>query len=346
LTVQNRIIRILFSIIGGFTGFTLTNMFFNVIENKFSIGFELAAFGIITLLVAMLFYSVGTVIINSVFSWIDKFEKIISSLSLYEITVMVVGLIAGLIFANLFTLPFNKMGIIGPPIAIIANIIFGGFGVYIASGKRHENLLEGKQKKVMPNILDTSVIIDGRITDICRAGFLKGDIIIPEFVLKELRHIADSSDDLNSAKGRRGLDVLNIIQKELECKVTIEHVELSEGKEVDSEIIKLAKKIEANVLTTDYNLNKVAKVIGVNVLNINELANALKPIALPGEEIKVQIVKEGKENGQGIAYSEDGTMIVVENGRDYMEKNIDVVVTSALQTAAGRMVFARIEKKK
>jgi uncharacterized protein YacL len=341
LTIQNKVIRLLFSIIGGFTGFTLTNMLFKVAHIDLGLIYDLIVFGIISLLAMVLFYSASNVIIEGAFSWMDRFENIIKNLSLYEITVMVIGLIAGLIFANLFALPFNKMGAVGPPIAITSNIIFGGLGVYIASGKRQENLLDGKHNKSLPNVLDTSVIIDGRIVDICRSGFLKGDIIIPEFVLKELRHIADSSDDLKRAKGRRGLDVLNILQKEIVYKVKIEHATIKEGQEVDSELIKLAKKIDANVLTTDYNLNKVAKVIGVKVLNINELANALKPIALPGEVLKVQVVKEGKENGQGIGYMEDGTMIVVENGSSHIDESLKVEVTSILQTSAGRMVFAR-----
>jgi len=198
-----------------------------------------------------------------------------------------------------------------------------------------------KKSSDQKKVVDTSVIIDGRIVDIWRTGFLEGELIVPSFVLKELQHIADSSDQLKRNRGRRGLDVLNILQKELNCPVKIENVELPEGAEVDTELLKIAKKLGAKVLTIDYNLNKVASVHGVDVLNINELSNAVKPIALPGEEMVVQVIKDGKENGQGIGYLEDGTMIVVDGGRRYIGERINVLVTSVLQTAAGRMIFAK-----
>ncbi|MFC4304632.1 PIN/TRAM domain-containing protein [Cohnella boryungensis] len=190
-------------------------------------------------------------------------------------------------------------------------------------------------------ILDTSVIIDGRIADICKTGFIEGTLVIPEFVLEELQHIADSSDLLKRNRGRRGLDILNKIQKELDVKVLIYEEANEEPGEVDSKLVKLAKAMQGKVVTNDFNLNKVCELQGVSVLNINDLANAVKPVVLPGEEIIVQVIKDGKEHGQGVAYLDDGTMIVVEGGRDFIGTTMEVLVTSVLQTSAGRMIFAK-----
>ncbi len=190
-------------------------------------------------------------------------------------------------------------------------------------------------------ILDTSVIIDGRIADICQTGFLDGVIVIPQFVLEELQHIADSSDALKRNRGRRGLDILNRIQKELPIEVQIYEGDFEDIQEVDSKLVKLAKIMQGIVVTNDFNLNKVCDLQGVQVLNINDLANAVKPVVLPGEEMHVQVIKDGKEHNQGIAYLDDGTMIVVEEGKNYIGRYIDVLVTSVLQTSAGRMIFAK-----
>ena len=193
----------------------------------------------------------------------------------------------------------------------------------------------------MIKVLDTSSIIDGRIADLCRTGFLEGPLLVPEFVLDELRHIADSSDPLKRNRGRRGLDVLAGIQKDQSARVEIVEARAAPGQEVDSLLLRLARERGAKVITTDYNLNKVAGLQGVQVLNVNELANALKPILLPGEEITVRVVREGKEPGQGVAYLDDGTMIVIDGGRRFQGEEVCVEVTSTLQTAAGRMIFAR-----
>ena len=190
-------------------------------------------------------------------------------------------------------------------------------------------------------ILDTSVIIDGRVADICQTGFLEGTIVIPQFVLEELQHIADSSDVLKRNRGRRGLDILNRIQKELAIKVEIYEGDFEEISEVDSKLVKLAKITNGILVTNDFNLNKVCELQNVSVLNINDLANAVKPVVLPGEELTVQVIKDGKEYHQGVAYLDDGTMIVVEEGREYIGKRIEVLVTSVLQTSAGRMIFAK-----
>ena len=196
-----------------------------------------------------------------------------------------------------------------------------------------------------PKVLDTSVIIDGRVADLCETGFLEGTFLIPHFILDELQHIADSSDSLKRARGRRGLDILNKIQKMGEVDVRIIDEDFPHVKEVDAKLIVMAKKMNAKVMTNDLNLNKVAELQGVRVLNINELCNALRPVVLPGETIRVFVLKEGKEAGQGVAYLDDGTMIVVDNARRYIGKNVDVVVTSVLQTTAGRMIFTRLKEE-
>ncbi|HTL00827.1 MAG TPA: PIN domain-containing protein, partial [Vicinamibacterales bacterium] len=190
-------------------------------------------------------------------------------------------------------------------------------------------------------ILDTSVIIDGRIADICETGFVDGTLVVPQFVLKELQQVADSADSLRRNRGRRGLDILQRIQKMAGLDVIISDQDFPEVREVDLKLIELAKILQGKIVTNDFNLNKVAQLRGVEVLNINELANSLKPVVLPGETMKVFILKEGKEYNQGVAYLDDGTMVVVDNARSMIGKTIDVVVTSVLQTTAGKMIFGR-----
>ncbi len=197
----------------------------------------------------------------------------------------------------------------------------------------------GPQKRY--RILDTSVIIDGRIADICETGFLDGTLVIPQFVLKELQLVADSADSLKRNRGRRGLDILQKIQKMSGLDVTISDIDFPEVREVDLKLIELGRSLQGKIITNDFNLNKVAQLRGIDVLNINELANALKPVVLPGEFMKVFILKEGKEYNQGVAYLDDGTMVVVDNARRAIGKNIDIVVTSVLQTTAGKMIFGR-----
>jgi uncharacterized protein YacL len=203
---------------------------------------------------------------------------------------------------------------------------------------------EACEGSISYKILDTSVIIDGRIADICDSGFLEGVLVIPTFVLNELQMISDSADSMKRTRGRRGLDILNRMQKDESIKVKISDIDFSDTNEVDAKLVKLAKVMKAKVITNDFNLNKVAEFHGVDVLNINDLANALKPIVLPGEEMHVSLVKEGKDPNQAIGYLDDGTMVVVENGRKKLGHDTDVVATSVLQTSAGRMIFARIKE--
>ena len=274
----------------------------------------------------------------------------------YDIALGSIGLIIGLIIAYLLSQPFYNLEIpyLGVIISIVFYVIFGYLGIKVPTRNREDffNTIgsfrkgSGKDRfktncKSCPKILDTSVIIDGRIADICKTEFIEGPLIIPEFVLEELQHIADSSDALKRNRGRRGLDILNKIQKELDIEVIIHDKKFEDIKEVDSKLLKLTQLLKGKIITNDYNLNKVAEVQNIDVLNINELANAVKPVVLPGEEMVVQVIKDGKESGQGLAYLDDGTMIVVESGKKHIGQTIDVLVTSVLQTSAGRMIFAK-----
>ncbi|MBU5485006.1 PIN/TRAM domain-containing protein [Clostridium sp. MSJ-11] len=286
----------------------------------------------------------------------DYAEKSIQKIPTHEILLAAFGAIIGLGISAIFVTLLSKIPIIGVVLAVGVALLMAALGANIALKKREDILAlftnlkksgtpskdkKSKLYKGDPKVLDTSVIIDGRIFDICQTGFVEGTLVIPNFVLEELRHIADSSDGLKRNRGRRGLDILNKIQKELNIEVQIYEKDFPDIAEVDSKLLKLAQVLNGKVITNDYNLNKVAEFQGVPVLNINELANAVKPVVLPGEEMRIQIVKDGKESGQGVAYLDDGTMIVVEGGRKSMGETIDVVVTSVLQTAAGRMIFAR-----
>lgn len=347
----NKVIKFSFATVGAVTGVTLTKTFFEYQLTGLMPELKTASYVVVSLAAALIFYSTGSKVIEVVMDFLNKLEDFLQKMTLYELVLCSVGLIIGLVVANLVTIPFTHIEIIGTPIAIVANILFGTLGIAVAVGKKNESFIESFKARALGSkaekavneskVLDTSVIIDGRIVDICRSGFLEGELIIPSFVLEELRHIADSSDALKRNRGRRGLDVLNMIQKDIEFPVRIENVEIPTDAEVDNELLKLAKKLNGKVITIDYNLNKVASLQGVPVLNINELANAVKPIALPGEDIVVQVIKDGKENGQGIGYMEDGTMIVIDGGRRHIGENLNVTVTSILQTAAGRMIFAK-----
>ena len=202
-----------------------------------------------------------------------------------------------------------------------------------------------KQGRQAHKILDTSVIIDGRICDICATGFMDGVLVIPQFVLRELQQVADSADPLKRNRGRRGLDILQKIQKMASLNVQIVDDDFPQVRDVDMKLIELAKVYEGKIVTNDFNLNKIAQLQGVDVLNINELANALKPIVLPGETMRVFILKEGKEYNQGVAYLDDGTMVVVDNARKMISKTVDIAVTSVLQTTAGKMIFGKYDER-
>ncbi len=195
-------------------------------------------------------------------------------------------------------------------------------------------------------LLDTSVIIDGRISDLCDTAFIEGTLVVPQFVLKELQLVADSADGLKRQRGRRGLDILDHLQKSSQVSVMITEMDFPDIRDVDSKLIELAKRMDARIVTNDLNLNKVARLQGISVMNINELANALRPVVLPGEQMRVFIIKEGKEKDQGVAYLDDGTMVVVDNSRRMIGQTIDVTVTSVLQTTVGKMIFGRFNEER
>ncbi|GAB6158607.1 PIN/TRAM domain-containing protein [Desulfotomaculum varum] len=267
------------------------------------------------------------------------------------------GLIIGLIIANLLGSILSTMGPVGKVLWLVSTFLLGYLGLSVAVKKREEiislfsnlprfgkeKIAKAESKGSQIKLLDTSVIIDGRIAELCQSGFIEGVLLVPVFVVDELRHIADSADLLKRNRGRRGLDILNAMKKSADIKVQIyENTKgLDDIPEVDAKLVKLGQKLGAKIITNDYNLNKVAELQGVKVLNINELANAIKPVVLPGEEMTVTVVKDGKEMGQGVAYLDDGTMIVVDGGKRYIGQTISVLVTSVLQTAAGRMIFAK-----
>lgn len=266
-----------------------------------------------------------------------------------------IGLITGLIVSNLISYPivtkFIENNALEILIYALINCLLGYIGLSIGMKKGDEfdwhnilSLSSKKQSAGVVKILDTSAIIDGRIADITDAGFVEGEIIVPQFVLHELHHIADSQDAVKRARGRRGLDTLQRLQKQTKTNVSIIDNDFLQIKEVDAKLVALGKEMNARIITNDSNLNKIAELQGVSVLNINNLANILKPVVLPGEVMNIFVLKEGKEDGQGIGYLDDGTMVVVDNAKRFLGKNMDVVVTSILQTTGGRMIFSRLKE--
>lgn len=295
----------------------------------------------------------------------DNIESDLAGVSANTIVTGTVGLVIGFLIALLVSQIYVAViddQYLYAGITIATYMFFGYVGTVVAKSKGKEILdtfiaprkafeeklfTRGKKKgDGVPKILDTSVIIDGRIAEIMKTGFIEGQIVIPEFVLVELRHIADSSDSLKRVRGRRGLDILNKIQMEygIEIYNTDSEKSIKEIPEVDVKLLKLAQILGGKVVTNDFNLNKVAAINGVEVLNINELANTLKPVVIPGEDMTVSLVKQGKDSSQAIGYLDDGTMIVVEDGRPKIGKTVEIGVTSVLQTSAGRMIFGRLKK--
>ena len=263
------------------------------------------------------------------------------------------GLVVGLVAASLISIPlFSLQGWLGWGIPIMVSLTLGLLGLWLGAQRAWE------MQRVLPAsmntgsygvshngkiLVDTSAIIDGRMADLSQTGFLQGTLVVPRFVLDELRHIADSSDSARRMRGRRGFEVLGRLCRDEGIPVQVLDVDDLNGAEVDGQLVTLAKSMKASILTTDFNLNRVAELQGVKVLNVNELANALKPVVLPGEEITVNVVQEGKEVGQGVAYLDDGTMVVIEGGKRYINTHCDVIVTRVLQTAAGRIIFAQLK---
>ena len=333
-------------------------------------------------IVSVLFFGwVGWVITPFLIRFLLKYSEIVASVLAKapsaDIIVSLIGVLVGLVLANLIGAPFSRLPIVGPYIPIVLSIILALTGAKVASHKSKDILglfyRSRPQGKGLPagteemaqdqqedtvfvayslpvelaasnKLLDTSVIIDGRISDILKTGFLEGNLVIPRFVLDELQRLSDSSDNLKRAKGRRGLDFIHELQEIFPHVVIVNDTEYEMIQDVDSKLIALAKDTGSMIVTNDFNLNKVASIQGIRVLNINDLANAVKPVVIPGEEMTVYLLREGKESGQAIAYLQDGTMIVVEGGRKYIGNKIRIAVTSVLQTSAGRMIFAKVPK--
>lgn len=303
-------------------------------------------------------------ITNSIYNASERWTAALSRIPTSDILVIVFGVGIGLILANLIGAPFSRLPIVGSYIPIILSLIMAVVGAKLALRKHNDivgffNRIPSRKVVKVPDtgdvkagplgdrlyscnkLLDTSVIIDGRIMDILSTGFMDGRMVVPNFVLEELQKLSDSSDSLKRAKGRRGLDMVHDMQVSYKSQVLIVDNDYDDLAEVDAKLVRLAKQADAAIITNDFNLNKVAEIQGVKVLNINELANAIKPVVVAGEEMNVFLVKEGKEQGQAIAYLDDGTMIVVENGRRSLGNSVPVIVSSVLQTSAGRMIFAR-----
>lgn len=347
------LLRVLFAALFGVTGFLLGR---EAYVRLFSLHFATEAWQLAFTLGAPVAGAIAGVLLaplaQSLFEQeLAAVERAIERLAPVELAGGAAGLIVGLIIAFLIRgILFEflaALGSAGSYIAILAYILISIFAAYLGArvGARAHVLPLAKGAMAGPHavakIVDTSVIVDGRIVEILETGFLEGPLIVPRFVLRELQAIADSTDPLKRTRGRRGLDVLNRLGEM--AALEISERDFSDVRETDAKLVRMAREQSAKLLTNDYNLNRVAHVEGVEVMNVNELAGALKPVVLPGEEMHVQIVREGKEAHQGVAYLDDGTMIVVENGRDWIGEEADVIVTSVLQTVAGRMIFARLK---
>ena len=332
-------------------GSTSTNQFAVAARDSFTTGSGQWAFPAAFTLLGVLFARLAS---TPAFRWLMHTADRLTEMKANEKVATFSGVLVGLLLTIMLVTAFRVTG----PWGYFLTAVVGGVLIYlgiVATWSMKDELrfflpgsvpLPVDAKDAIPEqckILDTNVIIDGRVADICRTGFIEGPIYVPGFVLDELQHIADSADSLKRARGRRGLDILNQMRTELKMMIrTYDNTDPTDRDEVDAKLVKLAKKLGGKIVTNDYNLNKVAELQGVPVLNINELANAVKPVVLPGEEMLVTIIKEGKEQNQGVAYLDDGTMIVVEGARRRIGETLPVVTSTVLQTVAGKMIFANI----
>ena len=365
-------IAILFGSIGYVGADALSTLILSLWDEKI---LQMGAFGISIIMI--LYYTVGTLVAAMIGYLVSKYilrvgltiakqiERILSRVPSQQLVAGTIGLLFGLIIANLIGIAFERVPIIGSYLPIALSAVLGYIGIRLGMDKGPDlykamvsYTFRGLRKKSEPTkkevgpqsykgatkVLDTSVVIDGRIMDIVKTGFLEGPFAVPVFVLEELQKLSDSSDTLKRNRGRRGLDLLQSMREELENSMEIVDFDYDDMQEVDLKLIRLSIDKGWKLITNDFNLNKIATLQGVSVLNLNDLANAIKPRMMSGETLSVHIIKAGKEPHQGIAYLDDGTMIVVENGVDYVDQVVDATVTSVLQTSAGRMIFARVEE--
>jgi uncharacterized protein YacL len=315
-----------------------------------SSSYAYAGTGILVLLVFVVGWFVGGLVGKGLQRAFKRLERAVQTRSAGELTVGAIGLLVGLLVSALLYFPVHSLPYIGDWVLLPLFMILG-YGFAVVAAKKHRGILrlvgvhvveQGTESagSAPSTLVDTSAIIDGRIADIVRTGFLAGELVVPEFVLKELQQVADSADPLKRNRGRRGFDVVHDLRTE--AQVSTPDVDFPELPEVDAKLLKLAKQRAMRILTTDYNLNRLARIQDVEILNVNELANALKPAVLPGEQFDVRLIREGKEIDQGVGYLDDGTMVVVEGGREAIGDTVQVQVTSVLQSPSGKMIFTRI----
>jgi len=356
------IFRLVFFIVGAGGGYYLVNTFLTDYLNNSGLLLTGRMVGIIIFSIAGFFIGnfVGKKIIKDVSAVDEKVREIPGN----NLIIGIIGLTTGIVLGLLVSLALRSIPFVGPFIPIFVVLIFSYAGIMLAlrnkqmiinifklgkrfRDERDENPRERHRAEkynivLKPKILDTSAIIDGRIADIINTGFLEGDLIIPGFIVNELQAIADSSDNLKRIRGRTGLDILQKLQDNKKLHITIIEKDYPKQDTVDTKLMVFARELDGDIVTSDFNLNKVAKLKGIKVLNINDLSNAVKMIILPGEKMDVEIIKEGKEKDQGVAYLDDGTMIVVEGGKSLLGKIIEITITGILQTPAGRMIFSKI----
>ena len=370
---MKRIIQLVITLIGAALGIVILNVVNAASSFIDSSGIIFIIANIIAGLIGgIIFYFISTSFVDKFLVNFSNIEGQISEIPAGNLIVGTVGAIIGILIATLITRPLTSLQLpyVGNSIFVLLSILlyiglgFLGWRVATKNSDDFVNLFKSNNKDnkenkdlkatfkldrsknpASPKILDTSVIIDGRIVDIIQTDFIEGELIISEFVLEELQHIADSPDDLKRERGRRGLDIVSEIKKSDKINLKITDQDYPNIKEVDSKLLKLALDLGGKVFTNDYNLNKVADVQGIPVLNINDLANALKPVVIPGEHMRIDVIKEGKGKNQGVGYLDDGTMVVVEDGDKYIDQTINAIVTSVLQTSAGRMIFVRSEEE-
>ncbi|AMA62377.1 PIN/TRAM domain-containing protein [Kurthia gibsonii] len=356
-----RIVQVAFLFIGGTLGFILLPPLFDVIHLSSNSWINNPY--VTVSLGAVLLFILSFVLADPFIRFMKFFEERLLKAPVGDLLFGTIGLIIGLTLAFLVGVALDglHLAVISDIAPILLSIVLGYVFFQVGFKKRDELMSvftsrSNKKKEadvgaesfneVGYKLLDTSVIIDGRIADISKTGFIEGILVVPQFVLTELQHIADSSDTLKRTRGRRGLDILKVLQDASNSNVLITEIDFEDVPEVDLKLVRLAKKMGAQILTNDFNLNKVCELHKVSVLNINDLANAVKPVVIPGEEMNVVVIKDGKEHNQGVAYLDDGTMIVVEEGKSYIGQAIVVIVTSVLQTSAGRMIFAKPKNHK
>ena len=347
MVVSTRIVLSLLGVLGAIQA----GLSYNLID-RYSASYAYPAFGVIVFLALAVGWMVGGLVGKGLVRGFKRVERAASTRSAGELTVAAIGLLIGLLVSALLWFPVHTLPYIGNWIILPLFLVVGYLFAYVAA-KKHRGILRlvgvhqisepgvaGAPGAVAETLVDTSAIIDGRIADIVRTGFLSGELVVPEFVLRELQQVADSGDPLKRARGRRGLEVVQGLRSDV--PVATPEVDFPELADVDAKLLKLAKQRGLRILTTDYNLNRLARIQDVIVLNVNELANALKPAVLPGERLEIRLIREGKEHDQGVGYLDDGTMVVVEGGRRRVGDTVGVEVTSVLQSPSGKMIFTRL----